>query len=372
MSIFDNNKLKKTISVILASLSLGGAAGCKKVEDKSENDISDIKMVNKTHDNQNDKYKEALESLGAEIVEEEPSEEREQLKEIDAQKKEDELKKAITGITQKDKLMEVLENKDWGEQEEKLILELYDIADRNYDLREINNPKEKQMYLKNLVDTIRNVNVIKLDPSDSVLEANGWSARADYNDKSIVMKFNNTNDLAHELAHMNVGTFLNRSYSVDLGFVLEEGRASCFEGDALEDTEWIDNIPIDVNKRFGEQLLIENSSGSYPAFEEIYKNFISLGVNMEGMRREALSVEELTKQIGNQLNHTYGEDLGSRYIESVRSYIEFFDMHGHVCVEENQLGQSVLEAREYMLALQEKCTEISRNNQLNKDMGYIR
>jgi len=370
MGIFDNAKFKKSISVVLASLSLGGATGCKKVEDKRENDMSDAQVVAKNDTTQEAKYDKALEDLDVYIPHEDVS--REQVNQQEEKSDQsDALKKSIMGKTEYDRLKEILDDKEWGETEEALILQLYDVVDKNYDLRDINNPKEKQMYLRNLVDTIQNVNVIDIDPNDSVLQANNWNARADYDYNNIVMKFDNIKDLRHELAHMEKGTFLSGSEGVDLGFVLEEGRASSREGDATENTKWIDNISMDVNMADDRELIIENCNGAYPAFEEIYTNFKELGVDLEKIRREEQSVGVFSRSIENQLNKTYGNNMGTQYIESLNSYIAFFNVHGQAVVEKNEFGQDVFEVRDEMLSIMERCMSHSKDS-YNREVGIER
>ena len=44
MGIFDNSKVKKWISVILASFSIGGTTGCKQDETRDESVIENTQM----------------------------------------------------------------------------------------------------------------------------------------------------------------------------------------------------------------------------------------------------------------------------------------------------------------------------------------
>lgn len=362
MGFFRNSKVQKSISVLLASLSVGGLGGCKKTEKKEVDEIPNERVEETLENNYEEKYDKALEELGVKVETE--TEEKVQ--------EENEFKKVVNGMTERDRLESVLLQKGWGETEEALILEMYDTVERNYDFRDIYNPKDKQVYLRNLVNTINSVNEIKIDYNDDILAQNGWNARADYSNNKIVLKFENANDLRHELAHMEDGTFLVGSIGVDLGFVYEEGRASAKEGDATKDTKWIDNIPINVNTGSNKELIINDCSGSYPAFEEVYKHSIKLRVDLEKIRKEKQPLDVYRKQIENQLNQLYGNELGTQYIESVNAYIEFFDKDGQVVLEQNQLGQDVFEVRQDMLSVYEKCIAQNRNKQENRVVGMVR
>ena len=370
MGIFNNSKVKKSISIGLAILSVSGLGGCKKAEKKETKELAEEEISLKVNENQEEKYNKALQEQGVIIDTEKIDIQEETVNPIVEEN--DALKEAITGVSERTRLENVLAQKNWGQLEESLILKMFDNVERNYDLRDINKPQDKQMYLRTLVDTVNSINNIQIAPDDEILRENNWTARADYYNNAIVLKYDNTNDLRHEIAHMENGTFLRGSVGADLGFVLEEGRASTKEGDSMRDSQWIDNIPLDVNKGFGQQLLIETCSGSYPAFEEIYKDFMRLGVDMEGLRRKELTVNEFTRQIENQLNQKYSNDLGTMYIESVNAYIDFFDMHGMVCKEENQFGQSVFEAREKMISILEHFMVQNRDNQVNREVGMTR
>ena len=381
MNFFDNSKFQKTISLFLASLSIGGLGGCKKAEKKQIDEIPSESQVEKSQIDYEAQFNEKLNEYGVtidlnndynEITENTPEISIDESVNEEAIDKDNELKKSITGVTERDRLIEVLNQKDWGSMEESLIIEMFDTVERNYDLRDINNPKEKQMYLRNLVNTINSIKEIKTDVNDQILMQNGWNARADYIDRTIVLKNNNTCDLLHEVDHMKAGSFLNGSYGVDLGFVFQEGSASCREGDATQDVKWIDNLPINVNKSFDRELLIDTCSGSYPAFEEIYKSFVMLGVDLDRIRQEEAPVEMYTKQIEEQLNQKYGNELGTRYIENVNEYISFFNMHGMVSVQENEFGKDVFDVRENMLAIYEHCMSQKQERSQSRNVDIIR
>ena len=73
MSLFDNSNIKKIISVLLASLSIGGATGCKKLDQEMPSDLDNDKLDNEITSNygmdREQQYDEALAGNGAEISE---------------------------------------------------------------------------------------------------------------------------------------------------------------------------------------------------------------------------------------------------------------------------------------------------------------
>jgi len=246
------------------------------------------------------------------------------------------------------KLENILHTKSWSENIKKLVLELYNEIDYSFGVREGYDLSEKDNYLENYINTIESINIIEHNPDDEVLKANGWSARADYCENRIVLKFENLSDLRHEIAHLEEGTFLFCSCIGDLGFVLEEGRASYKEGEALSSTEWMDNFNFDVNHLDGQNLTICNTSGSYPAFEDVYKKLISLGIDLESIRRESGTkpVDYVIKDIEDELNVIYGDNLGTDYIMCLNEYIEFFNTHGVVDMVSNENGETASDVKE--------------------------
>lgn len=236
------------------------------------------------------------------------------------------------------KLEDILSAKSWSENVEKLVLELYNEINYSFGVRDGYDWPEKDDYLDNYINTIESINIIEHNPNDEVLNANGWSARADYYENRIVLKFENLSDLRHEVAHLEEGTFLFCSCIGDLGFVFEEGRASYKEGEALSSTEWMDNFNFDVNHIDGQDLTINGTSGSYPAFEDVYKKIISLGIDLETIRKESGTkpIDYVIKDIEDELNVIYGDNLGTDYIMCLNEYIEFFNTHGVVDMVSNE------------------------------------
>lgn len=375
MGVFDNSKVKKIISTLLATVSIGGTAGCKKdAPNKEDSDILNERIESKVDDKKSDKIvlKDETEVEIKDEIEEIEDKKEESIKEEEKKaentsKKEDDFKKAITGRTQRDRLEEVLENKDWGQEEEEMLLYLYDRMQICYDFREYNDLTKKQEYMVNFVDTIEyEINEIRIDPDYYILDAMNANAWADYTTKTITLRYGGKeiSDLRHEVAHLEKGTFLNGSIGVDLGFVCEEGRASYISGDAMPYNEYVDGLYMYIDNGKCDPLIVQDFSGSYGAFEEIYKTFLELGIDMESLRKEENEVGVNINKIENQLNEKLGSDLGTKYMESVNGYIEFFNNQGLVDVEEID-GRTAINARDDMLATHKMCMEQMRNNEKN-------
>ena len=238
------------------------------------------------------------------------------------------------------KLEYILESKKWSEKPKDMVLELYERIEHSFSIREEYKNELKDEYLNNYIDTIELINSIEIDPDNEELVYNGWNAFSDYAENRIILKFENLSDLRHEIAHLEEGTFLLASCGVDLGFVLEEGRASYKDGEALSTTEWIDAMSFNVSKVEEAPLLIENASGSYPAFEEIYKDMLSLGVSLEKLRKDVVINPE--ERITDELNEIYGEDRGTEYVKCLNEYIAFFNKHGIIDAEGNEDGETAI------------------------------
>ena len=393
MGFFDNSKIKKSISMFLASISIGGAAGCKK-EVEEEHFSENEGIVEKSYD-LDDKYEKEFENVDIDIVDiedkkeetpvledkedKEDKEEKVQIKEEvkkeeNKKEKEDDLIKSITGETERERLENILKEKDWGQEEEEILLVLYDRIDFNYDLRGFDGTK-KQEYLRDIVNTIADIQTIKIDPDNEVLINNGWSAVANYIDKSIILKFGVTalGDLRHEISHLEDGTFLTGSFGADLGFVCEEGRASFSEGDVARLPEHIDSLTsMDLNAIGSTPLVIDGYNGSYPAFEEIYNNFLDIGVDMNKIRRKELPVNEIETEIQTSIANICGDELAEEYMDNVLEYIEFFGMDGMVNLVQNEQGLDAVEARENMNRVHEMCMVHSRDNRKNKEVSIER
>jgi len=292
----------------------------------------------------------SLEPVEKEIV----REEREQEPVVEREYKEPTIR------NQRKRLKKLLEERDWSDEAEEMVTELYERIVNNYDLREYTDKSEKEEYLEKFVDTIEyNVTEIVTDSDKYVLEqnnANGWS---DYTTGEILLAPGVTDlkVLRHETAHMDDGTFLSGSSGVDLGFVLEEGRASYISGEGEEVSEHIDLMYLDISNGNCPTLIIENISGSYPAFEEIYKIFLELGVDMESIRKERLTVDECGERLEALLKEEYGDKCGRRFMKELKNYISFFGKNGLIAVEEID-GINASEAREELLEMFEECMNV--------------
>lgn len=382
MGIFDNTKFKKSLSVLLATLSIGGMGGCKKEEKRPIEHDPEEDMAMKSETNQNEQYNDALDNLGVEIEENTNFQETQKVPEAsqDVQqeikqeiqntstisKEEDAFKKSIIGTTEKDRLRDFLEEKDWGAEEEEMLLYMYDVVDENYDIREFYEPTKKQEYLRNLVDTIiNNVGDITVNRDDPRLAELGASAYVDYTTGSITLKFGITavGELRHELAHLETGSFLTGNSGAGLGFVLEEGRASYKKGDAQDYKPSIDNMSQDISNGMCPSIVISGCNGSYYAFEQIYKDIMRLGVDLEGLRKKDMHVNELEQVIKMDLDSRLGNELGTQYVEKLKNYIEFFNEHGKVIISQNEFGQNAVEAKAEMDAIREVCMVIKQEMQ---------
>lgn len=227
-------------------------------------------------------------------------------------------------------LEEILAEKSWAENVKALVLEAYDNSAVNFEVRDFYDGQNKITHLQKYVNTVANdVNKIVHDPEDPTLAANGWIARANYRDKMVVLKFLNPSNLRHELAHLEKGSFLGMSDdgSTHLGYVLEEGRASFYEGDSMKNKEYVDNVDLDLDLS-DKDYLVYKASGTYAVFEEIYKWFIKLGVDVEKVRSEEKAVEIYTEEIRQMLDAVYGEERGTAFISFLENYITYFNRHG--------------------------------------------
>lgn len=253
------------------------------------------------------------------------------------------------------RLQIVLEDKPWSYEVEQLIVELYDEIDYAFSVRQGYDPADKDDYLEHYIDTIENINSIEINPNDPTLSENGWGAYANYVTDTIVLGDANTHYLRHEVAHLEEGSFRYFGTTEDLGFVLEEGFASYKEGDSLSKTVWMDSYVFDVNNFFMQDLYVHNVSGSYPAFEEIYRSFMMLGLDMEAfrVRGEHTPIDNLVDDMEDELNLIYGGNRGTEYMNCIHEYIEFFNTHGIVDVERNNRGETASDLRDRMYALRD-------------------
>ncbi len=241
-------------------------------------------------------------------------------------------------------LEEILEEKSWAENVKELVVEAYDISAVNFEIREFYDGQNKITHLQKFVNTVANdVNKIVHDPEDPVLAANGWIARAYYQEKMVVLKFLNPTNLRHELAHLEQGSFLGMldDGSTHLGFVLEEGRASFYEGDGIKNQEYVDNISVDLDLSGEKEYLVYNASGTYAVFEEIYKWFIKMGVDVEKVRSEEKAVPVYTEEIRQMLDAVYGEARGTAFISFLENYITYFNRHGVLITYVDEEGRDV-------------------------------
>ena len=122
--------------------------------------------------------------------------------------------------------------------------------------------------------------------------------------------------------------------------------------------KYIDSLQWDVSHGNCPPLIINNYSGSYPAFEEMYKWIMNLGVDLEALRRENLTVDEGREKIKAELTKKYSAELGEEFLVKLEEYIYFFDSSGFVFLEEVE-GVNAVEAREEVIRVYNECMAMS-------------